>query len=435
MADSRETWLAACHIPQKMRMHSVKQEYSPYPSKEAFSRDAAALTYGIPCCEDTACLASALTIRGKAVKNRLLAQPIEGGDAEDTGAPSVHTFARYTALAQGGSGMIWMESISVNEEGKSTPRQLWLHEETAEQFAGLLRAVHAQGAPFVVAQLTHSGRNSNPDGRHLGICAYENPILKKDAFRIITDEQAEQLVQDYIRAAVLAERAGFDAVDIRACHGYLLNEFLSAYDRPGPYGGSFENRIRLLCSIVDGVRKNTDLTIAVRLNITDGLPYPYGWGCAPDGAEDWSEPLELIGRLHEMGVSILNVSAGIGAYKPYMIRPYDRGMPIPDEPSLKSIERLLQAAKAAKRRVPELCVAASGFTWLRAFAPQVAAGGVREGWFDLAGFGRQWIADPSYAAAILSGQQPAQFCTTCGACMKLLKDGREMQCVQKNNRR
>ena len=124
------------------------------------------------------------------MKNRLLAQPIEGGDAGEDGAPSERTFQRYERLAQGGSGMIWMESISVNEEGKSTPRQLWIKEDTMKGFGRLVKNLHSHHVS-VIAQLTHSGRNSNPDGKHVAVCAYENPLLARERFRMITDGELE----------------------------------------------------------------------------------------------------------------------------------------------------------------------------------------------------------------------------------------------------
>lgn len=389
------------------------------------------LERGIPYSKDISVLGEPIEVGGKCVKNRLLAQPIEGGDALESGAPSTRGKERYEALARGGSGLIWMESISVNEEGKSTPKQMWMKEDTVDGFAALVEQIHAAGHPIVIAQLTHSGRNSNPDGNRLAVCAYENPKLPKDNMRIITDEELDALCEDYIQAAILAEQAGFDGVDIRACHGYLLNELFSAYERPGKYGGSYENRTRLVKDIVKGVCERTNLIVGVRLNVVDGLPYPYGWGCdrSDPNKQDMEEPLRLVKELEQLGVDIIDVSAGIGACTPHMIRPFDRGN-VPNEHPLEGVERLLWSAKQVKEAAPGVAVVASGFTWMREYAPYVAAGGIREGWFDFAGFGRQWIANADYANEILGGKLQTKYCTTCGACMALLKSGKEMRCVQ-----
>ncbi len=408
----------------------MKHNPFAYTSIVEFQKDLMTFTNGIPCTGDISILHNSLSIEGKTIKNRLLAQPIEGGDALDNGGPSEKTYERYETLARGGSGVIWMESISINEEGKSTPRQLWIKDETVNGFTELVRKIHENGQPFVIAQLTHSGRNSNYNGKHLAVCAYENPLLPKEYFRIISDDELDRLSEDYIYAAELAERAGFDAVDIRTCHGYLLNELLSSYNRSGKYGGSYENRTRLLKNIIKGVKERTNLIIAVRLNIVDGLPYPYGWGSDQSNSvnQDMTEPLKLVSELENMGVRIMNISAGIGAVTPYMIRPFDFGK-VPDEHPMESINRLLSSAKTVKAMAPKMIVAGSGFTWMRQYSANVAAGCIQKNWFDFAGFGRQWISDPEYANEILEGKPFHKTCTTCGACMALLKNGKQIRCV------
>ncbi len=403
-----------------------------YKTKEEFLRDAEQLKQGIPWSDDTEVLSSDIEIEGKTVKNRLTAQPIEGFDSEKDGIPGSKSFARYQKLADGGSGMIWMESVSVSYEGKSTARQMWIREENVQEFKKLTDNMHEHGNPYLVCQITHSGRNSNPDGKHLAVCAFENPMIPRENYRTITDDELDQLKEDYVQAAILVEEAGYDAVDIRTCHGYLLNELLGAYERKGKYGGTYQNRTKLLKDIVREVKERTNLDIAVRLNITDGLAYPYGWGTAKDGStnQDMTEPLQLVKELAELGVSILNISAGIGATSPYMIRPYNAGGPIPNEHPLEGVERLLQSAKAVKNAVPEVKVVASGFTWLQQFAPQVAAGGIREGWFDFAGFGRQWVANADYANDMLQKNLSEKYCIACGGCSALIKSGKEMRCVR-----
>ncbi|MBQ6322551.1 MAG: NADH:flavin oxidoreductase [Lachnospiraceae bacterium] len=403
-----------------------------YQTKEDLFKDMEKLPASLPWSDDISVLSAPLSITGGQIRNRLLAQPIEGFDSEENGAPGRKALERYQELARGGWGSIWMESVSVNLEGKSSAKQMWLREETLDDFRRLTDTIHQNSETYLVCQITHSGRYSNPDGQHMAVCAFENPMIPKDPTRIITDEQLDALKKDYVQTAVLAQQAGFDAVDIRACHGYLLNELFAAYTRGGRYGGTYENRTRLVREIAEEVRKKTDLAIGVRLNVTDGLPYPYGWGCrAGEGfIQDMTEPLRLVRDLKDLGVSMINVSAGIGAVTPHFIRPYDGGGKIPDEHPLEGVARQLQNAKAVKEAVPEMIVAASAFTWLRQFAPNIAAGCIQEGWFDLAGFGRQWIADPAYARSVMSGEG-ASYCAACGGCTALIKTGKEMRCVRR----
>ena len=406
----------------------MKHQRYAYNSVNDFLADTARLENGLPFSTDTSILSSPAEIDGKIIRNRLLAQPIEGFDSEKDGSPSQRAYQRYQSLADGGVGTIWMESISVNAQGKSNDRQMCLSEANVAEFQRFLAEIRNHRNPFLVGQLTHSGRYSKSVA-----CAIENPLIPKENSYIISDEELDSLAEDYIKAALLAKQAGFDAVDIRCCHGYLLNELFSAYNRPGKYGGTYENRTRLVKDIVCRIREKSDITLAVRLNVFDGLPYPYGWGCRPDSVlkQDMSEPLRLIGELRSLGVSLFNISAGIGAVTPYMIRPYDTGGPIPEEHPLEGVERLLQSAKMVKSMYPDVCVVASGFTWLRDFAPNVAAGGIEDAWFDLAGFGRQWVADPSFANALLNGGYPEKQCATCGGCTALIKQaGKAMQCVR-----
>lgn len=97
---------------------------------------------------------------------------------------------------------------------------------------------------------------------------------------VVTDEYLDTLPDAFARAAKLAENAGFDGIDIKACHGYLLSELLSAHTREGKYGGSFENRTRLMLDITDAVRAvlRPETILASRLSVSDMIDYPYGFG-------------------------------------------------------------------------------------------------------------------------------------------------------------
>jgi 2,4-dienoyl-CoA reductase-like NADH-dependent reductase (Old Yellow Enzyme family) len=401
-----------------------------YTSREEFLGDMKKLERGLPFSDDTSVLNSGIKLGEKHIKNRLLVQPMEGFDAEPDGSPGERTRARYTGFADGGSGTIWLESISVSREGRSNPRQLWLNGGNVHAFASLAGELKKRGA-FSVAQLTHSGRYSNPEGVPAPVCAIHNPYIPKQNERTATDEELERLEDDYAACALLAQEAGFDAVDIRSCHGYLINELFAAYEREGAYGGRFENRVRFLLNIVDKIKQTSDIEVAVRLNVYDGVPYPCGWGSAKDDVcvQDMAEPMRLIRLLYGRGVRLLNISGGIGAYSPNVLRPYDRGGAEPGEHPLEGIERLLQSAKAVKKECPDAIVVASAFSWLRGFAPMVAAGGVGEGWFDIAGFGREALTCPGYANDILAGKSMARYCKACGGCSALIRKSEMLRCI------
>src|SRR5262249_20255490 len=147
---------------------------------------------------------------------------------------------------------------------------------------------------------------------------------------LISDDELDRLQDRYVEAAALAFRIGFDFVDIKQCHRYLLNELLAARTRPGKYGGSLENRTRFIRELVGRIRSdNRRRIVTTRLNAFDGVPYQKGpeglgvpcpfttplasvWGTDLDepSRPDVSEPLALIGWLRDLGVALINVSIG-----------------------------------------------------------------------------------------------------------------------------
>ena len=410
-------------------------EHQPfsYDSEAAFLEDIASKGLAIPYQQDTSVLCTPYTGMNLTIKNRILSQPIEGFDSKSNGAPSERSASRYCRLAKNGFGTLWFESISVSEDGRSNPYQLWLTEENSTEFKSMLHRVRDSGngaPPFLVAQLTHSGRYSKPTP----VCGFENPLIPKENAVIASDDYLEKLEDTYVKTALLAEYVGFDAVDIRACHGYLINELFAAYNRSGQYGGCFENRIRLLVNIVKKLRKVSNIPIGVRLNMFDAMPYPFGWGCSKNNplVPDLAEPLNLLDILASLGVKIFNISSGIGAISPYVIRPYDRGgIPCPEHP-LEGVYRMLDMARQVKAAHPDILVAGSALSWLREFAPGVASSCIQNGWFDLAGFGRQCIAYPEFAKEILSGHtmDRSACCTTCCGCTALIKKRqKKLRCV------
>jgi 2,4-dienoyl-CoA reductase (NADPH2) len=213
----------------------------------------------------------------------------------------------------------------------------------------------AGNVPLHILQLTHSGRYSRPEG-HKGrpIIPQHDPLLDKrssvtDATPLVTDEYLDALTERYVVSALLAKEAGFDGVDIKSCHRYLLSELLASHNRSGKYGGSFENRSRFLRETVRAVRKavGPDFIVACRFNVFDAHPYPYGFGCDHDDMWkfDPAEPAALVRMLCDEGIDLLSNSAGNPYYiYPQVTRPFDqssKGIPVPTEHQLTSIARLL----------------------------------------------------------------------------------------------
>ena len=417
-----------------------------YKTIDELKEDIAKLGLDIPVSSDISPLFHPIKIGNKTVPNRLAINPMEGCDGTPEGKPSDLTRRRYRRFGQGGAGLVWFEATAVVNEGRANPRQLQINKETRADVAAtlkeLLEAASAAGhsRPYSVIQLTHSGRYSRPGSAPAPIVAVPNPYLdaRLPEVHVISDEELEQLEEKFVLAAQAAAEVGFDAVDIKACHGYLLAELLSAHTREGRYGGSFENRTRALCSIVDRIRGKlgSKIALAVRLDVYEQVPHPYAWGADKDDYHkpDYTEPARLVKLLWEKGVKLLAISAGNPYYNPHLTRPYDKGAYIPPVHPLEGVRLLLNAAKVMQAAAPEAVIMGAGLSWLRQFSPNVAAGCIEQGWLKLAGFGRQAIAYPDFAANLLKTGtlDSKKTCLACSQCTTIMRDGGCAGCVPRD---
>lgn len=381
-------------------------------------------------------LSRPLTLGRHHLINRIAIQPMEGCDGELDGRPSALTRRRYQRFAAGSAALIWVEATAVVREGRANPHQLMLTEATASDFSDLVKLIRSESKEpvYLVLQLTHSGRYSRPIQDPAPRIAAVNPLLDRPGLtpHVLSDDELTQLIPAYVKSAELAQTVGFDAVDIKACHGYLLNELLGARTRTGRYGGSFENRTRLLLDIVDAVRSAAAIDLAVRLNAYDEVPQPYGWGvrAADHHQPEREELLRLVTELAGRGVRLLNITAGNPYYNPHVNRPFDTGPYRPPTHPLIHLNRMLQAARDVHHQTPDTVVMASGLTWLRHLGGDLAAGLIEAGWADLAGFGRQAFAYPQFSRDLLEeGLQSAKCCIACGKCSEIMRDGGSSGCV------
>jgi 2,4-dienoyl-CoA reductase (NADPH2) len=232
----------------------------------------------MPIDEDVSVLATPLTIAGKRMPNRFSVQPMEGFDAHPDGAPGELSFRRYRRYASGGFGLIWFEATAVMEEARSNPGQLWLHAENVGAFRELVESTRQAAQErfgrdvILIVQLTHSGRYSKPTGRPRPLIAHRSPILDPqhnlpEDYPVVTDDYLDRLQDTYVEAARLAAEAGFDGVDVKSCHRYLVSELLASSTREGKYGGSFENRTRPLRESLARIKDEVPgVFITTRLN-------------------------------------------------------------------------------------------------------------------------------------------------------------------------
>ncbi len=407
--------------------------------------------------EDIKELSKPVKIGKKIAPNAIAILPMEGCDSNPDGSPSELVERRYMRFLSGGAGLIWWEACAVVPEGKANPLQMMITQQNKEAFRSLLEKTRAaakekNGAnhePINIIQLTHSGRYSRPyTEKNEPLIPQHDPILDPrvgvdENTKIVTDEYLDTLPAAYVKSALLAKEAGFDGVDIKCCHRYLLSEMLACFNREGRYGGSFENRTRLLVEIIRQVRKavGDDFIIASRFNVFDAHPYPYGFGA---GKEDmWqfddSEPLELVRLLCRESVDLLSNSAGNPYYiYPQVTRPFDvssEGIPTPNENQLESTERLFEFTKAVQSAAGDIPVVGNGYTWLRQFAPNAAEYNIKNGFTRFMGLGRCGFAYPDAPYDILfeGGMKPQACCITCSKCTQIMRDHGRTGCVIKDS--
>jgi len=386
--------------------------------------------------DDLTPLAEPVKVGPLVVANRMAVHPMEGCDGDRDGAPGELTFRRWRRFAEGGAALLWGEATAVVPEARANPRQLLIDERNASALKRLLdetraarRARFGTTAGFAVGlQLTHSGRWSHGDPVIAQHATALDALKHCENAPLIADDELERLADRFVGAAALARDIGFDFVDIKQCHTYLLNELLGARSRHGAYGGSFDNRTRFVRHVFAMIRARLGGTIALatRLNVFDGVPYvrdplgngtpaaceaPYraGWGLRDTAPvePDLSEPLRLIAELRDLGLALVNVTMGSPYYNPHIGRPFERppvdGYASPEHP-LIGVERHVTLSAQVQRAFPDLPIVGSGYSWLRHFALNAGAASVSSGGVTIVGLGRGALAYPDFAVDVLEGR-------------------------------
>ncbi len=372
---------------------------------------------------------NAIPIGEKTICNRVVLQPMEGCDCHMDGSPSELTVEKYKKAARSGAGVIWFEANAVCPEGRTNTRQMMLTEENLPQFKALVQKMREIAkrecgiSPIFILQLTHSGRQSI-----VPMIAYRHPLYEERRpvtdENVVTDEYLDTLPERYAESARLAVEAGFDGMDVKSCHGYLFQELLSAFTRDGRYGGRFENRIKLYVDCINAVKNTIPDTILLttRLSVSDMVPKPYGFGTTEDNELDLTEPDMLIERLVKEGIQILNVTVGNPYYNPHVNRPYRKGGYEPPETAQEGLARFEYIEGHIKEKFPTLTVVGSGLSYYRDDLMEQSERQLSDGVCDLVGYGRMWLAYPTFYRDYLNRAfDPKKCCLTCSKCTELMR--------------
>lgn len=417
-------------------------------------------------------LGQSLEVHGRSIGNRFCIHPMEGWDGQPNGLPSEDTLRRWRHFGLSGAKLIWGgEAVAVQADGRANPNQLFLNPQV-DSAAGfralretLLEAHTAAGfgtEDLVVGlQLTHSGRWARPTAAGPAPrTAQRHPVLDRrlgieDDGALLTDGELREIQANYVAAARAACEVGYDFVDVKCCHGYLLHELLGARSRDGDYGGSFENRTRFLRETIAAIRAEAPgLDIGVRVSIADlfpfapgedrrgepmgwreHLPYEHGFGVDPEDPRrtDLEEGLRFLGLLQELDVRLVNLTLGSPYYNPHLQRPAAYppcdGYQPPEDPLVQVAEHL-RIARRCKAAFPELLFVGTGYTYLQEWLPHVAQHEVRHGHVDSVGLGRMVLSYPDLPADVLAGRpmQRKKVCRTFSDCTTGPRNGLPSGC-------
>ena len=356
-------------------------------------------------------LFSSFELGPRTAPNRCVSQAMEGNDGEPGGGVSERAYKRYLRLAEGGWGIVVVEATSVTPESLARKNGLIMARKNLDGFKRLVdgfKRIHPEG--ILLFQITHSGRHSGLFSKRT--CLYPEGAA---GLHLLTTEEIEGIRKAFVDAALLAEEAGADGIDFKLCHGYFGAEML----RPGNrrtdrWGGSFENRTRFIRETTEEIRskrKSRDFILGSRLSMYEAIRGGCGTAGSEEILEDLAEMKDIVRLLRDIGMSYVNVSAGIPAITAEVTRPTN--------PSKYLYLHHFRYTRLVKDLVPDLGVIGSAYTILKEDAAAQAEENIARGYTDFAGFGRQSFADPLYPKKLKAGEK-IDYCTSCSGCTKLM---------------
>ena len=341
-------------------------------------------------------------------KNRLVMSPMGTSLAEMDGSPSEDMIAFYEARAIGGAGLIIPEITRVNDvHGVGMMRQLSVSKDRhIEGLAKLAASVHKHGTKIFI-QLHHPGRETVTaltGGPVVSASAIPCKYLQQET-RALSTEEVKALIQQFINGGVRVKKAGCDGVELHAAHGYLLQQFLSPYTnkREDEYGGSFENRLRMITEIIQGLRAQcgSDFPIGVRLSVEEFLD-------KTGVTEDYihiQDGVKIAMALEKCGIDFIDVSVGL----------YETGNVCVEPISFPQGWRK-DLIKAVKDHVS---IPVIGVSCIR--EPQTAEAFLENGIVDFVSMGRSWLADEQWGRKVLEGKEKELCkCINCLRCFESL---------------
>ncbi len=347
------------------------------------------------------------------LKNRLVMPPMVRNYADSSGKVTDRYVEHINRIAFGGAGLLILEATYINLEGRGFINQLGIHSDSClPGLKKLVKVAHNHDAAVAI-QLYHAGRQSHSSvtGKKLvAPSAIPCPIMQ-DKPRALTQKEIQKIVKDFGKSAARAKKAGFDAIEIHAAHGYLIQQFLSPFSntRTDSYGGSFENRMRFLLEIMDSVQSATGSTYPIIVRIS-------GEEMVKGGLE-LKDMIKVAEILEASGVDALHVtSSNYGSYP--------EGHLIPPMAVKDGVNIPLAKAIKKKVKIPVIAVA-------KIRTPELAEKTLKEGSADFIAIGRSLLADPDWPKKVKAGKtKEINPCIACNqGCISRLFAGQDIWCT------
>ena len=349
------------------------------------------------------------------IPNRIVLPSMTTRAADDSGFVTAASIAYYVARARGGVGLVTVEMASPEAVGRHRRRELGIYDDRfLPGLTRLVEAIHHGGARASI-QLGHGGGHTRRDicgETPIAPSAIPHPVFETTFETVVPEAMSKRRIEAttaaFVRAALRAEHAGFDCVEIHAAHGYLISQFLTPFEnrREDEYGGSLQNRARFGLDILRAVKRAVSKAAVIfRVSVEDffpeGMPYAEGQEVAV-----WAAAA---------GADALHVTAGRYRSQPsaaMMIPP----MSLPEAPFLG-----YAADIKARVGVPVIAVGRLG-------DPATAGRAVAGGKADFVALGRSLLADPDWVNKLARGE-PVRRCLACNTCVNEMRGGAPLRCV------
>ena len=373
-------------------------------------------------------LLSPIKIGPRTAQNRFFMQAMESNQEDELGNPSQDSTKRYQHIARGEAGLISLEAISVTRESRAREFQMTIMERNRQPLREFVKAVKdANPKILFIFQLTHSGELSNPNfSRRVTV-----KPLHGYGGDVLTEDEIDKIIDDFVLAAQIAHDAGADGVDLKLCHGYFGSQILRPYnDRNWKYGGSWDNRSRFAFELVERIKKavnDDNFLIGSKISVWEGFPGGFGTDAPDSPVIDLTEPISLVQGLEARGASFFIQSAGSPSITLSLTQATK------DAPYFAYLHQYF-AKELKKNLKPETVMIGSNFSPFRngkngLCAVEESKSGllpygaqcIERGTVDMIGLGRQSFADPQLPLKLREGREDEiTWCTICDNCIELL---------------